>query len=94
MAATRKERFVGETWAKENGYTHLIISHGGAGSKFVNEIGMTFEVSVEANGRQQARFFYVWKMMTLSTGWISWPHPRPHIFTRPMLVAVQRLGDE
>lgn len=93
MAATPKERYPGETWAKANGYNSLVIGHGACGAKFVNEIGLCFEVSVDAQGKRQARFFYVWKMLTLSTGWLSWPHKKPEIFTRPLYVAIQRLGD-
>jgi len=94
MPATPKERYPGETWAKAHGYTSLVIAHCAAGAKFVNEIGVTFEVAVDARGVRTARFFYVWKMMTLSTGWLSWPHPKPENFTRPLYIAVQRLGDE
>jgi hypothetical protein len=97
MAVTKvvpPERFPGETWAKENGYTSLLIGHGACGAKFVNEIGMVFEVSVDAHGARQARFFYVWKMLTVSSPWMSWPHPKPKNFTLPLLAAIQRLGDE
>jgi hypothetical protein len=94
MGATRKEKYPGEAWAKANGYTHHLISHGAAGAKFINDLGMVFEVAVDAKGVRQARFFYTWKLLTISTPWLSWPHPKPHIFTRPMLAAIQRLGDE
>ncbi len=87
----------GEQLAKAHGYTCMLRSAGRAGgaimAKYVREPGICLHVERDDNGKLTAKVSYTWKLLTVSTDWLTLPNKNFALFQAQVVEAAARLGD-